>query len=108
MSFIVLAASMRFVGLTADDVSLFQLFVAFSIGLIASMVPILPQGIGAVELVYVWILAGEVGTDLADQIAAPAFMHRIFIWFIPMLVGVIPWRRRLKKDPASNPFAPAE
>jgi uncharacterized protein (TIRG00374 family) len=98
---------MRFVGVTTTDASVLEIFVAFSIGLIASMIPILPQGVGAVELVSVWILAGQVGTDLADQIAAAAFTHRIFMWFIPMLVGLIPlsmWRRRIKKDPEANPL----
>ena len=108
LSFIVLALSMSFVGLTSEEIPFLALFVAFSVGLIASMVPILPQGVGAVEFVYIWILSGEFGSDLANQIAAAAFVHRVFIWFLPMLVGVIPlvmWRRRMKKHPERNPFA---
>jgi hypothetical protein len=49
-----------------------------------------------VELTYVWLLAPD-DPRLADQIAAATFTHRIFFWLLPILIGIFPlvrWMRR--------------
>jgi len=52
--------------------------------------------LGAVELTYIWLLAGD-DPRLADSVAAATFTHRIFFWLLPIVVGVFPlisWLRR--------------
>jgi uncharacterized membrane protein YbhN (UPF0104 family) len=100
-SFIVLLLALRFLGVTSSEANFGLVFVAYALGLIASLIPFLPQGLGAVELVYVLIIAGAEEGDLADTVMAAAFTHRIFTWFIPILVGFVPlamWRRRVRLD----------
>lgn len=102
-SFVVLILSLRFLGVTTAEAGIGLIFVAYAVGLIASLIPLLPQGLGAVELVYVLIIAGTEEAELADTVIAAAFTHRIFTWFIPILVGFIPllmWRRRIRVDEA--------
>lgn len=100
-SFLVLLSALRFLGVSSSQAELGLVFVAYAVGLIASLIPLLPQGLGAVELVYVLIIAGAEEGELADTVMAAAFTHRIFTWFIPILIGVIPllmWRRRVRSD----------
>jgi uncharacterized membrane protein YbhN (UPF0104 family) len=100
-SFVVLLLSLRFLGVTSSEADFGLIFVAYAVGLLASLVPLLPQGLGAVELVYVLIIAGTDESELADTVMAAAFTHRIFTWFLPILVGVVPllmWRRRIASD----------
>jgi uncharacterized membrane protein YbhN (UPF0104 family) len=55
----------------------------------------LPQSIDTA----VGIIAGESGTPLANAVMAGAFVHRIFTWLLPILVGLIPlagWRRQTR------------
>jgi uncharacterized membrane protein YbhN (UPF0104 family) len=100
-SFIVLLLSLRFLGVSSSQAGFGLVFVAYAVGLIASLIPLLPQGLGAVELVYVFVIAGAEESQLADTVMAAAFTHRIFTWFIPILVGFIPllmWRRRVRQE----------
>ena len=99
--FIMLVMSLRFVGVTSDQASLSVIFDAYAIGLLLSMIPIFPGGIGVVELAYVAVIVGDAGnSDLANAVTAGAFIHRIFTWLVPILVGLIPlasWRRDMVK-----------
>ena len=57
------------------------------------MIPIFPGGLGVVELAYVGVIVGNSGkTELASAVTAGAFVHRIFAWLVPILVGLIPRR----------------
>jgi uncharacterized membrane protein YbhN (UPF0104 family) len=73
------------------------IFDAYAVGLLLSMIPIFPGGIGVVELAYVGVIVGSTGdSDLANAVTAGAFVHRIFTWLLPILVGLVPlaaWRR---------------
>ncbi len=95
--FITLVMSMRFVGVTAEQASLAVIFDAYAIGLLLSMIPIFPGGLGVVELAYVGVIVGNAQhSDLANAVTAGAFVHRIFTWLLPILVGIFPlvaWRR---------------
>lgn len=99
-SYLVLLLALRFLGVSSDMASIGLVFVAYAVGLMAGMIPFLPQGLGAVELVYVLVIAGAEEGELADTVMAAAFTHRIFTWFIPILVGFVPllmWRRRVRR-----------
>ena len=99
--FVMLVLSMRFVGVTGEQAGWEIIFDAYAVGLLLSLIPILPAGLGVVEVAYVGIIAGESGTDLANAVMAGAFVHRIFTWLVPILIGFIPlagWRRQMKQD----------
>ena len=81
--FVMLVMSMRFVGVTSEQAGWEIIFDAYAVGLLLSLIPILPAGLGVVEVAYVGIIAGESGTDLANAVMAGAFVHRIFTWFVP-------------------------
>jgi uncharacterized membrane protein YbhN (UPF0104 family) len=103
VSFTVLLMALRFLGVTSADAGTGLVFVAYSVGLIAALAPLLPQGLGAVELVYVLMIAGTEESDLADTVMAAAFTHRIFTWFLPIVWGFIPlvaWRREVARTAA--------
>lgn len=106
ISFLILVMSLRFLGVSSDEAGFGLVFVAYAVGLMAALAPFLPQGLGAVELVYVLMIAGTEDSDLADTVMAAAFTHRIFTWFLPILWGVVPlvvWRRRLGREELAVP-----
>ena len=103
---------MRFMGVTGDQASVGLIFDAYAIGLLLSMIPIFPGGLGVVELAYVGVIVGSSGdSELAAAVTAGAFVHRIFTWLVPILIGLFPlatWRRDMVKrqeaeDAASSP-----
>jgi uncharacterized membrane protein YbhN (UPF0104 family) len=86
----------REVGIGRITVSAGELLAAYAIGILVALVPVLPAGLGAVELTYIWILAGD-DPRLADLVAAATFTHRIFFWLLPIVIGIFPligWMRR--------------
>jgi uncharacterized protein (TIRG00374 family) len=88
-------------GVTAEQASVGIIFDAYAVGLLLSMIPIFPGGLGVVELAYVGVIVGNSGnTELANAVTAGAFVHRIFSWLLPIIVGLIPlagWRREMVK-----------
>lgn len=97
-----LVLSMRYMGVTADQASVGLIFDAYAVGLLLSMIPIFPGGLGVVELAYVGVIVGSSGnTELATAVTAGAFVHRIFTWLVPIIIGLIPligWRRNMVKQ----------
>ena len=104
--FLMLVMSMRFMGVTADQASVSIIFDAYAVGLLLSMIPIFPGGLGVVELAYVGVIVGTSGnSELAAAVTAGAFVHRIFSWLLPIVIGLIPlaaWRRKMVKDSAAG------
>ena len=100
--FVMLVMSMRFMGVTAEQASVSIIFDAYAVGLLLSMIPIFPGGLGVVELAYVGVIVGTTGdSELAAAVTAGAFVHRIFSWLLPIIVGLIPlaaWRRNMVKN----------
>lgn len=97
-----LVLSMRFMGVTTDQASVGLIFDAYAVGLLLSMIPIFPGGLGVVELAYVGVIVGSSGnSELATAVTAGAFVHRIFTWLVPIIIGLIPligWRRNMVKQ----------
>jgi uncharacterized membrane protein YbhN (UPF0104 family) len=104
--YVALVLSMRFMGVTAEQASAGIIFDAYAVGLILSMIPIFPGGLGVVELAYVGVIVGNSGnTELATAVTAGAFVHRIFLWLVPIIIGLIPligWRRNMVKQKEST------
>jgi uncharacterized membrane protein YbhN (UPF0104 family) len=102
--FLALVLSMRFMGVTTEQASVGIIFDAYAIGLLLSMIPIFPGGLGVVELAYVGVIVGSSGnTELATAVTAGAFVHRMFTWLVPIVIGLVPligWRRNMVKQQA--------
>ncbi len=103
--FAMLVMSMRFMGVTAEQAPIGIIFDAYAVGLLLSMIPIFPGGLGVVELAYVGVIVGDASQnmELASAVTAGAFVHRIFSWLVPIIVGLIPlagWRRNMVKQQA--------
>jgi uncharacterized protein (TIRG00374 family) len=100
-----LVLSMRFMGVTVEQASVGIIFDAYAVGLLLSMIPIFPGGLGVVELAYVGVIVGTSGnTELATAVTAGAFVHRIFTWLLPIIIGLVPligWRRNMVKQKES-------
>ena len=79
----------RQLGIGPEVVSTVELLGTYGLGIFMSMMPIVPGGLGAVEVTYVWVLARD-DDALADVVAAAAFTHRVFFWVLPIIVGVWP------------------
>ena len=112
--FIALVLSMRFMGVTQEQASIGLIFDAYAVGLLLSMIPIFPGGLGVVELAYVAIIVGgdaSSNPELANAVTAGAFVHRIFTWLLPILVGLIPlaaWRRQMVKTKEAKGAVPGD
>jgi uncharacterized membrane protein YbhN (UPF0104 family) len=79
-----------------EVVSALELLGVYVIGVFMSLMPVVPAGLGLVELTYIWLIAGD-DAALADLVAAATFAHRIFFWLLPILIGLIPlfgWIRK--------------
>jgi|GEM_PF-6857263 len=100
--FTALVLSMRFMGVTGEEASVGLIFDAYAVGLLLSMIPIFPGGLGVVEVAYVGVIVGNSGnTELATAVTAGAFVHRIFTWMVPIVIGLLPligWRRNMVKQ----------
>ncbi len=112
--FLALVLSMRYMGVTEDQASVGLIFDAYAVGLLLSMIPIFPGGLGVVELAYVGIIVGgetSSNPELAAAVTAGAFVHRIFTWLLPILVGLIPlaaWRREMVKGEEAEAETPGD
>ncbi len=98
--FLILVVSLRFMGVPADAVSLGAAFVAFSLAQLASFFPT-PGGVGATEAVYVLVLTIPTDGAFTDEIAAAAFLVRIFTWLLPIVYGapaLLLFNRRQKAE----------
>jgi uncharacterized protein (TIRG00374 family) len=101
-NFLVLAVSLRAVGVTAGQVSLVEVFAAWSLVRIIASIPITPGGIGVVELGLTGALVGFGGAN-ADVVAAVLIYRAVTI--IPTLVlGIVAgvtWRRYRRRVESS-------
>jgi len=79
----------RELGISPEVVPFLELVGVYAIGIFMSLMPIVPAGLGLVELTYVWLIAGD-DPALADLVAAAAFTHRIFFWLLPIIIGLVP------------------
>lgn len=53
-SYLTLLMALRFLGVTASEASYGLIFVAYSVGLLAALIPLLPQGLGAWSSYTCW------------------------------------------------------
>ena len=65
-----------------------------------------------VELAYVGVIVGNAqDSGLANAVTAGAFVHRIFTWLLPIVIGLVPlaaWRRDMVRRQTEADPAPED
>ncbi|MGI9577944.1 MAG: lysylphosphatidylglycerol synthase transmembrane domain-containing protein, partial [Microthrixaceae bacterium] len=105
VSYAVLLAALRFVGVSNAQIDWVDLLVAYAIVRLITLIPLTPGGIGVAAAGYVVLLSAN-DDSLANLIGAASFLTRIFVWLVPLLIGIFPlitWRRtQTTKDTESD------
>ena len=102
----ILLTSLRGVGITAEQLHWAEIFAAFTLVQVITIIPIMPGGLGIAEAAYVTLLV--VGSDraLADSVTAGTLVYRLFSWLLIVPFGGIAyllWRRTLPAEPHAEP-----
>ena len=101
MGYTILLASMRFMGISNAQVDWIDLLVAYAIVRLITLIPITPGGIGVAAAGYIVVLGVGQDQGLANLIGAASFLTRIFVWLVPLLIGIVPlvtWRRQMQRE----------
>jgi uncharacterized protein (TIRG00374 family) len=92
--YLVLIVTLRAVGVSADEVSLAESFAAWSIVRVLGAIPILPGGVGVVEIGLTTALLGFGGDEA--EVLARVLIYRFLTVVVPLLCGAVAgamWRR---------------
>ena len=93
--FAVLIVAVRAVGIASDEISLFEAFAAWSLIRALGAIPIMPGGLGVIELGLTAIFVGF-GADNADAVAA-VILYRVLTTGSLLVLGaasIATWRRQ--------------
>ena len=92
--YLVLVVTLRAFGVSSDEVSLAEAFAAWSVSRVLGGIPILPSGVGVVEVALTTALIGFGGNDAA--VVASVLLYRFLTVVVPIVCGAIAgalWRR---------------
>ena len=101
---LVLWAALEGLGVTRTELSLVELFAAFSVALVLTAFPITPGGLGTVDAALIALLIAF-GVDSSTAVAADLLWRSV--WFMPQLlvgalaVAKVGWDRRQARRVAS-------
>jgi uncharacterized membrane protein YbhN (UPF0104 family) len=99
LTYLILLASLRFVGVSRSELSAGDAFAAFAIAFWAGAVfPITGSGLGVVDAVLIAALV-ELSSVPDDVLIAAALLWRVFYSFIAMPLGAITFSRFRKANP---------
>ena len=87
----ILLTSLRGVGITAEELHWAEIFAAFALVQVLTLVPIMPGGFGIAEAAYVLLLVRQSDRRLADAVTAGALLFRLFSWFLIVPFGAAAW-----------------
>ncbi len=99
-TFYLLWASLRFVGVSGAEVSLFRVLLAFALVRLLIAVPITPGGAGVAELGFSAILAIGADPTTTAEIVAGVLIFRGATFLVPIPLGLgawATWRHGLRK-----------
>jgi uncharacterized protein (TIRG00374 family) len=100
--FLVLLASLRALGVGADEVSVIEAFAGWSLARVLGSIPITPGGLGVVELGLTSVLVGFGGNNAG--VVAAVLLYR-FLTIVPTLAlgaaAGLTWRRQRRPAVAS-------
>jgi len=106
--YLVLLVSLRAVGIGGDEVSIAESFAAWSIIRVLGGIPILPNGIGVVEVGLTTALVGFGGDEA--RVVAAVLVYRFVSVVLPFVAGAIAgalWRRHHPDVVEQTRVAPA-
>ena len=106
--YLVLLVSLRAVGIGGDEVSIAESFAAWSIIRVLGGIPILPNGIGVVEVGLTTALVGFGGDEA--RVVAAVLVYRFLSVVLPFVAGAIAgalWRRHHPGIVEQSRVAPA-
>ena len=107
LTYLILLASLRFVGVSSAELSAADAFAAFAIAFWAGAVfPITGSGLGVVDAVLIAMLF-ELSGASDDALVAAALLWRVFYSVVPLPLGAITLSR-FKKVSSDTPRATAE
>jgi uncharacterized membrane protein YbhN (UPF0104 family) len=87
ISYLILLAALRAVGLGRDLLTPSEVLYAYALGTIAALLPITPGNLGVTELILIGVLGLQ--TDaLNAQLVAAALLVRVFTWLLPVPLGM--------------------
>ena len=93
LTYLILLASLRFVGVTSAELSTPDAFAAFAIAFWAGAVfPVTGSGLGVVDAVLVAMLF-ELSGASDDALLAAALLWRVFYSLVALPLGAITWSR---------------
>ena len=93
LTFLVLLASLRFVGVTDGELSSPDAFAAFAIAFWAgAVIPVTGSGLGVVDAVLVAMLF-ELSGASDDALVAAALLWRVFYSVVTLPLGAVTWSR---------------
>jgi uncharacterized membrane protein YbhN (UPF0104 family) len=99
LTYLILLAALRFVGVSGSELSAVDAFAAFAVAFWAGAVfPITGSGLGVVDAVLVAMLI-ELGSASDDALVAAALLWRVFYSVIPLPLGAITLSRFRKANP---------
>ena len=108
LTYLILLAAARFVGVSAAELSAADAFAAFAIAFWAGAVfPITGSGLGVVDAVLIAMLI-ELGTASDDALLAAALLWRVFYSVITLPLGALTLSRFRKANPNELPRAGAD
>jgi uncharacterized membrane protein YbhN (UPF0104 family) len=94
-----LLMALRFVGVPQSALTATQVFAAYAIVELLTVVPITAGGAGVVELGYIGLLTGYAGRGYVNQVTAGVMLFRLGTWIAIIPIGwitVFIWRRSVK------------
>ena len=93
LTYLILLASLRFVGVTSAELSTPDAFAAFAIAFWAgAVIPVTGSGLGVVDAVLVGMLF-ELSGASDDALVAAALLWRVFYSLVTLPLGAITWSR---------------
>jgi len=99
LTYLILLAALRFVGVSAAELSAVEAFAAFAVAFWAGAVfPITGSGLGVVDAVLITLLI-EVGSASDDALLAAALLWRVFYSMITLPLGAITLSRFRNANP---------
>jgi uncharacterized membrane protein YbhN (UPF0104 family) len=107
--FAVLLLALRFVGVSADQVSLAEALAVFAFARLLTAIPFTPGGLGVIELALITGLSAAGGPRAL--VAAAVLMFRALTYVLPIPIGLatyIFWQRNRswRREPNSAPRTP--
>jgi uncharacterized membrane protein YbhN (UPF0104 family) len=108
LTYLILLAALRFVGVSASELTAAEAFAAFAIAFWAGAVfPITGSGLGVVDAVLLALLV-ELGSADDDALVAAALLWRIFYTVLTLPLGAITLSRFRKANPDVLPHGTVE